>query len=326
MLFRKLHASNALILERYADIDQFHESERYARAESIPLNPAQFNVLRACLNLPSCTLSLVRTFPRIVNGYDLSGRLIIVVPMNEVSSTRLNGAPVGQSLIVVRGNANCTVVEPEGRLVAILSVRADSLARKWLDFGDGHLLLRLCPEDLARLQRSILATLELAAREPDAVVAEGMPEQMQRTLFAAFDSFMCSGEFHDCGNPALLERYKTIVDRLDQLLDFNPIESANERLAHEIGISVRTLQTASQCVFGFGAHRYSRLKRLWAVRRQLRSGAIGLTVRASALGHGFWHISQFTIAYREAFGELPSATLAQGRAGAGVPQLGQEAG
>ena len=111
------------------------------------------------------------------------------------------------------------------------------------------------------------------------------------------------------------------MDRVDALIDRNPIESGNEQLAQEIGISVRTMQTATQSVAGLPLHRYSRLKRLWAVRRQLRSGAPGLTVRASALAHGFWHISQFTIAYREAFGELPSSTLAQARSGtrAGSP-------
>ena len=130
MLFDNLHASTALELVRYADIDQFRESERYACAESIPLRAGHFAVLRANLALPSCSLSLVRTFPRIIKGYDLSGRLVIVVPMDEVISTRVNGRDIGRSLVILKANANCTVYEPEGRLVAILSIRPQGLFSK----------------------------------------------------------------------------------------------------------------------------------------------------------------------------------------------------
>jgi transcriptional regulator GlxA family with amidase domain len=61
---------------------------------------------------------------------------------------------------------------------------------------------------------------------------------------------------------------------------------------------VRTLQKAAFSVCGSGVYHYSRLRRLWSVRRQLRTGAPGLTVKASALAHGFWHQSEFSKAYR----------------------------
>lgn len=313
MLFKNLQASSALSLEQYADFDHFHVSERYAHAESIPLSCRNFSVLRASLALPACNLSLVRTFPRIINGYDYSGRLLIVVPMDEISSTRLNGEKLGQSLVLIKGKANCTVCEPEGRLVAILSIRPDKLDRKWLEFGDGHLLLRLQPVDLLRLQRLIHSMLEFAARDPGVVALADVLQTMEHTLFAAFDEAMCAGALHESANPVALARYKAIVDRVDRMIGFNPNDAANERLAEEIGISVRTLQTASRAVCGQSVHNYSRLRRLWSVRRQLRTGANGLTVRASALAHGFWHISQFTSAYRASFGELPSVTLAHAR-------------
>lgn len=321
MLFRNLRASDVLKLDRFADVDHFHESERYARAESIPLRTKDFSALRASLDLPAGTLSLVRTFPRLINGYDLSGRLAIVVPMDGISSTRINGNAVGQSLIVLRGSPNCTVLEPEGRLVAILSIRAEALDRKWLDFGNGYMLLRLPAQALASLQASIRATLEGAAAEGSGIMAADVPDRLQQTLFAAFDDAMCLGAIHDCPGPASLARYKTIIDRVDDLLGLNPIDASSEKLAEELRISVRTLQTATQSVCGSGIHRYSRLKRLWSVRGQLRSGAAGLTVRASALAHGFWHMSEFSSAYQLAFGELPSSTLALARHGADAPRL-----
>ena len=83
--------------------------------------------------------------------------------------------------------------------------------------------------------------------------------------------------------------------------------------AAHIGVSARTLQTASRSISGLGIHQYSRLRRLWAVRRQLRSGAPGLTVKASALANGFWHMGEFSSVYRNAFGESPSETLSHSR-------------
>src|SRR5579872_2819672 len=112
MLLRNLSASSALSLDEYAD------SERYVRAESIPLSADRFSAARASLELPPYTLSLVRTFPRIINGYDTGSRLLIVVPMDDISSARINGEPIGQCLLLLKGSMNCTVLEPEARQVA----------------------------------------------------------------------------------------------------------------------------------------------------------------------------------------------------------------
>ena len=314
MLFRNLFASSALALEQYADIDHFRESERYVQAESIPLASGGFSVLRAKLTLPSSVVSLVRTFPRIINGYELSGRLVIVVPMSGVSSARVNGNEIGQSLLLLKGSANCTVYEPEGRLVAVVSIDRKVLDRTWEGFGDGHVLLRLPAGKLIDLHLRIRGMLEFAAHEPEAMAAHGVLDTMQGELFAALDDAMCLGEVRDAGSRSSLDRYKQIVDHIDRLARVDPAANLNyEELAAGIGVSVRTLQAAVHRVCGSGVHHYSRLRRLWSVRRQLRTGTPGLTVKASALAHGFWHMSEFSNAYRTVFGELPSHTLAGAR-------------
>jgi AraC family ethanolamine operon transcriptional activator len=312
MLFRHLQASAALDLHCYEDVDHFRESERYARAESIPLKAHGFPIARASLSLPSCRLSLVRTFPRIIKGYELSDRLIIVTPMDEVSSTRMNGEAIGQALILVKGMANCTILEPEGRLVAILSLDTAILDHASLDFLNGSLLLRPSAADLARLQALIRSVLEFAATEPAALTAADVLQRVQDTLLAGFNQALLDAQEHVSGGGSFY-RYTRIVDRVDQLVGLNPIDLSNEKLADAIGVSVRTLQKAAFSVCGSGVHSYARLRRLWSARRQLRTGAPGLTVKASALAHGFWHQSEFSNAYRTAFGELPSTTLEQAR-------------
>jgi len=313
MLFQRLCPSPALDLQRYTDFDHFFESERYVRAESIPLAARDFSATRATLCLPSCRLSLVRTFPRIIKGYELSDRLLVVVPMDEISTARVNGREIGHSLILMKGTASCTVFEPETRLVSILSIDAAMLRHQWLAFDNGHLLLQLPAAALSRLQALIISLLEAAAKEPAEVTAADVPRKIQDKLVAGLDEALSCADRYEPGDGASLDRYKTIVDRVDEMVGLTPIDLSNQRLADAIGVSVRTLQKAAFSICGSGAHHYSRLRRLWSVRHQLRTGAPGLTVKASALAHGFWHQSEFSNAYRMAFGELPSKTLEQAR-------------
>lgn len=317
MLFRTLSASPALDLQSYADIDHFRESERYVQAQSIPLTAREFPVKRATLALPSCRLSLVRTFPRIINGYELSGRLMVVVPMDKVGSTRVNGREIGQALLLLKGSVNCTVLEPESRLVAILSIDTSILDQGRFDFDDGFVLLRLPAAELIGLQASISNILGLAATEPGPMTAADLCKRTEDTLLADLELALQSGETAASASREPFDRYKLIVDRVDELVGSSPIDLSNDRLADAVGVSVRTLQKAALTVCGSGVYRYGRLRRLWSVRRQLRTGAPGLTVKASALAHGFWHQSEFSNAYRAAFGELPSRTLEQARVARG---------
>ena len=310
MLFQHLFTSAALDLQHYTDLDRFRESERYARAESMPLMGQSFSVMRAGLALPSCRLSLVRTFPRIITGYDLSDQLIVVIPMNDVSSARLNGRAIKQSLILMKGKANCTVLEPQGRLVAIVSI--DLRAVDWAHVEDGYSLLTMPAPELLQLQLQISQLLKLATVDDD------FPERNSRrssanALLDRLNDSIVSAQQKASDRNAVLDRYKWIIDRVDEMVKLNPMNLDNRKLADMAGVSVRTLQTASFAICGSGVYHYIRLKRLWSVRRQLRTGAPGLTVKASAHANGFWHQSEFSSSYLAVFGELPSLTLENAR-------------
>ena len=313
MLFRDLCSSPALEIKRYQDIDEFRESERYAQAESIPITAQEFSVARATLSLPSCRLSLVRTFPRIINGYELSKRLVIVIPMDRVFSVRVNGRSVGQSLILLGGKVNCTVLEPEARLVAILSLEGALSGQNLPGLGNGPLLLQLSNAGLAQLQTTIRGLLRLAGSESITIMTAEMLLAAQETLLASLNEACFWAETHQYSDQKPLDRYKRIVDQLDELIGSNVVDLNNEKLADSIGVSVRTLHTAALTICGTGPFHYGRLRRLWSVRRQLRTGAPGLTIKATALAHGFWHLGDFSASYQVAFGELPSQTLKQAR-------------
>jgi AraC family ethanolamine operon transcriptional activator len=76
------------------------------------------------------------------------------------------------------------------------------------------------------------------------------------------------------------------------------------------GVSERTLQYAFQEVMGMSPVAYLTRLRLHRVRKALRMGTYGsTTVSAQALEWGFWHFGDFSSAYKDCFGELPSDTL-----------------
>src|SRR5262245_30769905 len=139
MSFQRLKSSSALELESY-DFDHFDESERYAGASSMPLSAGTTAIMRARLSLPNLTLSLVKTFPRIVRGYQLTNSAAVVVPMDHVATSRINGQSIGNSIVILTGDSDCLVYEPVGRLMAVVYFSLPA-REPWSHLRDGYHLL-----------------------------------------------------------------------------------------------------------------------------------------------------------------------------------------
>ena len=81
-------------------------------------------------------------------------------------------------------------------------------------------------------------------------------------------------------------------------------------LCRAASVSERTLQYAFKEVIGVTPVAYLIRLRLHRVRQALLAAGRGsTTVSAVALDWGFWHLGEFSRAYKECFGELPSETL-----------------
>ena len=81
-------------------------------------------------------------------------------------------------------------------------------------------------------------------------------------------------------------------------------------LCKAAGVSERKLEYAFKEVMGLTPVAYLVRLRLHRVRQALLAAPLGsTTVSAQALNWGFWHFGDFTRAYKECFGELPSDTL-----------------
>jgi AraC family ethanolamine operon transcriptional activator len=80
-------------------------------------------------------------------------------------------------------------------------------------------------------------------------------------------------------------------------------------LCQKSGFSAATLYRAFMDEFGVGPKRYLQIKRLTAVRRELKSECAGRCISDIANHWGFWHMGSFAADYKTQFGELPSETL-----------------
>jgi AraC family transcriptional regulator, ethanolamine operon transcriptional activator len=312
--FQGLRPSAALELQSY-DVDHFDESERYAGASSMPLSAGTTAIMRARLSLPTLTLSLVKTFPRIVRGYRLTNAVAVSVPMDHVTSARINGQSIGSSVVVLKGDSDCLVYEPEGRLIGIVYFTPPA-HEPWAQLADGHHLLNPAPDVLVSLRRLISVTLETAANDPDFLSEPTSQTVVQQSLLSTMEAAIRTDV--GCGPvPSATDGYRRIVAEMEGLIRRDlTIWHKTTELAEQVGVSVRTLQSATQAICGMSPHRYSRVLRLWSVRRQLRIGPGRRSVKACAIAHGFWHLSEFAASYRAAFGELPSETLHRSRRGA----------
>jgi AraC family ethanolamine operon transcriptional activator len=304
--FQGLKPSSALELQSF-DIDHFGETERYAGASSMPLSAGATAIMRARLSLPNLSLSLVKTFPRIISGYQLAHAAAVVVPMDHVTSTRINGQSIGSSIVILRGASDCRVYEPVGRLIGVVYFTPPA-CEPWSQL-DGYHLLSPPPDMLASLRGLISTTLETAANDPDLLNEPTSRAAVEQSLLSAMDSAFRSS-VNSKSVHATTESYLRIVADMERLIRHDlTVWHKTTELAERVGVSVRTLQSATQAICGMSPHRYSRVLRLWSVRRQLRSGPGRRSVKACAIAHGFWHLSEFAASYRAAFGELPSETL-----------------
>jgi AraC-like DNA-binding protein len=83
-----------------------------------------------------------------------------------------------------------------------------------------------------------------------------------------------------------------------------------------IGVSSRTLRSASQEILGVSPLQYLLLRRMHMVRLALRNAnPADARVTEIATEYGFWESGRFAVQYRGLFGEMPSDTLRRGTEG-----------
>ena len=132
--------------------------------------------------------------------------------------------------------------------------------------------------------------------------------QLLEMLLVALNA--TTGPQHTRSHPTRQDRNRVIKLAEDYAIAHTGDRLYVTDLCVATGVSERTLEYAFQEVMGMSPIAYLTRLRLHRVRQALRMATRGsTTVSAEALNWGFWHFGDFSRAYKDCFGELPSETL-----------------
>jgi AraC family transcriptional regulator, ethanolamine operon transcriptional activator len=310
----QLLSSRVLTIDRSADFDHFRNIERLGDAKSIPLSWRNFAAGFAAVTLKSCSIYLQRTFPRILQARYVASGAIVAFAMDDAVSVIINGIEVRQpSLLLVKGEVSCEIVEPQANLIVF--VKFDAIdGRGWPGEAGRAQLIPIQLAGLAALRSVTRDILLLASNSSDLLLQSQVVNQLEESLLHAVDQTLQRSSALDDGGRADLSQYLLLVRKLDEYLYDNPGKTLHSMdIARDLGVSVRTLNNAVVAIRGLSMHRYTRLRRLWHVRQQLVQGPSADALKAIALANGFWHMGEFRTLYRDLFGETPQQTLETAR-------------
>jgi len=314
MPVRELKASPILAVERFKSFEEFRPNDVIGGGTSIPLDPKSVVVARAALALPFSRLVMQRSFARRLEADMGAPGAALIIPMSRNAYAEINERAITSSVIALfRGTVPTRTLEPNANTCVMLRFHSDMQNRGWMDFEKGFDLLPTDVCKMRRVQSVLLDIFSLASDCTDGKHFAVAGEAMEESLLAALDAVLLSPQTMR-PSPGSYERHRKLVARLDELANSAPTTPLYvTNLAHELGVSVRSLQAAVHAVRGIGTHRYITLKRLWLTRQKFSSASPGCTVRDVALSNGFWHMGEFSQAYKAAFGEPPSQTLQRNR-------------
>jgi AraC family ethanolamine operon transcriptional activator len=204
-------------------------------------------------------------------------------------------------------------VEQQANLVTL--VNFDSIDdRGWPGECDRAQVIATERTKFDALRTTLRDVLMLASHSPGILAQPNVIESIEESVLQAVDLVMAAASPASEGKRLSLNHYLALVRKFDEFVAVNAGKTLySADVARQLGVSVRTLHNAVVAIRGMSMHRYMRLRRLWGVRQQLLRGASLQSIKAVALVNGFWHMGEFTAAYRDLFGETPQQTLAADR-------------
>ena len=153
---------------------------------------------------------------------------------------------------------------------------------------------------------------DVAARQPELF---DVPQTQASAQIDLLETLLATVGSPGHGESVAEDLTRQAHSRVVQIAEDYALSHAAERLyvtdlCEAAGVSERTLQYAFRQVMGMTPVAYLRRLRLHRVRHALRTATqASTTVTTEALRWGFWHFGDFSRAYRNCFGELPSDSL-----------------
>lgn len=304
------------------DADQLSDIVPGSQIEHRLLEPSTFNAIAVHFDAVKFRLDYLRySAPVAINGawpgMGIALAFALQVPGNMVAF----GAPQPSfSMMYFDPTNGIDLRLPARGEWIVLSIDRDEFEQALLRLG-GYVAFAQLPERVAlrvpspyrgNLAAVLWALAENATRAP--LIP---PDQLLRPAFCGLllDSFLdafIAAKPIDLNGHGALARRRRLVTRTEEYVVAHIDESIRlKKLCRDVGASARTLEYAFKGVYGKGVMDSLRTFRLNEVRKKLlRSGHdVSTTVTSAAMDWGFWHLGEFSAAYKRLFGELPSETL-----------------
>ncbi len=311
-------------VERMTDPTAIRGSIEVLNQDVVNLDPEGFNVTRVIVPLEDCCLIYIRT------NAALRSRTLV---HKEFGACSILGPQA-------RGSIDGTELRPYSMIAAAPGAQAEIIADR--DYESvvllvppavlhKHLALRRMKANFAFPENHELwhpgtdvarNLFELGARI--AATAESTPEIFNDGHWARhgaqvefMDSLSTTIESCDPEETVDTDKkgksYSQIVRTCEDLtLNLYGRRPYLSELCATANVSERTLQYAFHDIMGMSPLTYLHRLRLHRARDELRTAkSSATTVTDVAMNWGFWHFGEFSRAYKNCFGEVPSKTLRQ---------------
>jgi len=237
------------------------------------------------------------------------------------SGASFDGADLGGASLVSRKAGATPNLRTHGphELGAVVMLE-ERLRRATAAFtGRDHARLLLAPASLHRVDPlkieqlkqkyfEVTAVLDQRCRENAADAGAAGVEILRDELLAAIVDAMTGGLVK---RDHLARQLRTAsMARIERFINEHRDDPAGlQKLCEETGLALRTVEAIVHERVGMPAHTYLARRRLAFARDALLNPNRGATVTNVAMHFGFMHLGRFSSFYRQAYGELPSATL-----------------
>ncbi len=289
--------------------------------DAVQLESKPLRVCRVVVRLGTSVVLYQSTNLPVRTRTKLRGSVVAYVTFGPRSAGTLNGIPIGPDrvlastseeeveFVVAAGYQSVSFLIPRDDIRIHLKGRHREVEFR---FPHGVELLTPSPAATRRLYRWGRRLTDLAARQPE--VFE-LPQTQSAAHIELLENLLATLRSNHHVETAPQDLTRQAHSQVVQIAENYALSHAAERLyvtdlCEAAGVSERTLQYAFKELMGMTPMAYLTRLRLHRVRQALRAGTPGTTtVTAEALRWGFWHFGDFSRAYRDCFGELPSDTL-----------------
>jgi AraC-like DNA-binding protein len=290
--------------------------------DAVQLQPLAVRVGRVIVRLGASAVVFHSTNRRVRTRTSARGGLAAYVTFGPKSKGTVDGVPVGPGLMLAAapeveasfvadaGYESITFLLPTDEIIAHLTARQREGEFR---LPRGVETLQVDDQNARRLFAWGKRLVDAAARDP-ALFNERETERIAAHVELVEHLLATLRGAHDF-EPSRSDRTRQAQTLIVKIAEDFALSQTSEQLyvsdlCRVAAVSERTLEYAFKEVMGLTPVTYLIRVRLHRVRQALLAATQGsTTVSTEALNWGFWHFGEFSRAYKDCFGELPSDTL-----------------